>query len=563
MDLIPEGVRLMRRSRPAFLFALGLFGVCLAKSTAQISGLVADPEAKPPLKAQVELYSPDRPRTPERFEVSALGAFKIDPGSRGILRLIFTAAFHEPQGVAVYYPAETKIRLDVRLTPYRWVDDYKDVRVIGDFNRFDRSSAAAAFHPLADGTYFLDVDNTIEGNVGYRLVGLVRDSPISVPGTHFDSIDLDREGRYISMLKAKPGRLRILFDPERLPRSMGRAEIVFGDPKSPAAKIAAIASDIVLRQRNHGLALSAFRAAGHDEKDFLYDWADAASKLKLRIAEEKDQAVRQALWIALLDLGNLGCPGVDLAAAQKALAAVPADSLLWELAPGPLLFDSLQRAGGLDRYERYFQKAVTSHPSRQVRALNLEQAYHEALSRKDIGRAWDFYRRLTTDFADLLPGQRARAKPPVSKFAAGNPMPDFKFDALDGHGPAITNATFKGKYVLIDFWATWCEPCLAQMDNLDRLYAKYKNRNFEILSVSFDKTPDDVRSFQQNRYFMPWRHAFIGMDEFRVGSKVCDYFELVEIPRPILIDPAGRIVASGEAALGDNLIRALVRLLGD
>jgi thiol-disulfide isomerase/thioredoxin len=553
----------MRGRQAKRLLASSMLVLFSLSVQAQISGLVADPEAKPPLKAQVELYSPDRPETPQRFDVTSLGGFMIIPSQTGVLRLNFTAAFHEPLGIALYYPKAEKVRLDVRLAPYAWVDEYKDVRAIGDFNRFDRNSGAAAFHPLSDGTYFVDVDNKVAGDMGYRLVGLVRDSPLSVPGTHFDTIGLDRNGRYVSTLKAKPGRMRILFDPALLPRSRGRAEVIFEHPKSAAARIASIDLDIARRHRDLSLALSAFRAAGHDEKDFRYDWSDDAAKLKLEIAQEKDDAVRQALWIAVLDLGKLGSPEVDRSTAQQALAAIPADSPLWELAPWYLLFDSLQRAGGLEPYSWYFQKAVNSNPSREVRALTLEQAYNDALARNDLGRAKEYFSRLTTDFADLLPGKRVKAKPPVSRFGAGKPMPAFRFTPLEGRGESLTNTTFKGKYVLIDFWAAWCEPCLAEMENLHTLQAKYKNKKFEILSVSFDKTPDDVRLFRKGKWAMPWRHAFVGMDEFRVGSKVCDYFELADIPRPILVDPSGTIVAAGTDAQGEKLAKALSKLLGD
>lgn len=551
------------RTRGLSIAASILFLSALA-AQAQVSGFVADFEGKAPLKAHVEVFTPDRPETPQRFDVSAGGAFDIPLNQSGLIRLNFTAAFHEPSGVALLLLKSDKVRLDVRLKPYDWVNDLKDVRVIGDFNGFSRDSGAAALRPLADGTYFADVDFASSGKMGYRLIGLVQDSPLSVPGTYFDEMTLDSNGRYVSVLNVSLGRVRILFDPARLPWTGRKAEIHFGEPGSRAARVAAIDRDITRHQRDYHLALSAFRAAGHPEQDFLYDWSDTLASLKQRLIKEKDTYVRQALLIELLSLGKLGCSEVGRRTARQALIAIPPDSPVWELGPGSLLFDTIQMAGGLGAYRSYFQKVVTGNPSRETRALALEQAYYEAVSAKDLDRARDYYRRLTSEFADLLPGQRVKSKPPESKFAVGKPMPAFEFAPLvSGGGGTLNNAAFQGKYVLIDFWATWCAPCVAEMANLHALQAKYQNKNFIILSVSFDKAPDDVRQFREKSWPMPWSQAFVGMDEFRVGSEVCDYFELSDIPKPILVDPSGKVAAVGAEALGEPLARVLAVLLGD
>jgi thiol-disulfide isomerase/thioredoxin len=416
---------------------------------------------------------------------------------------------------------------------------------------------------LSDGTYFADVDYPRGGKMGYRLIGLVKDSPLSVPGTFFDEMTLDANGRYVSVLKTNPGRVRILFDPAMLPRTWQKAEIIFGQPDSRPARIAAIDREIIRHQRDYYLALSVFRAAGHDEKDFQYDWSDTAASLKQRLLKEKDVYVRQALYIGLLGLRKLGSPDVDRGTAQQALTSIPADSPVWELAPGYLLFDTIRQGGGLAAYGPYFQKVVTANPSREVRALTLEQAYNEALSAKDLPRAKDYYRRLTVEFADLLPGQRVKSKPPESKFSVGKSMPAFRFVSFDDPKQVLTNEMFAGKTYLVDFWATWCLPCVAEMEDLHKLPAFYQKKGLEILSVSFDRTREDVTLFRREKWKMPWHHAFVGMDEFRVGSEFCDYFELTEIPKAILVDRSGMIVAEGDEALGAKLAANLAKLLGE
>jgi thiol-disulfide isomerase/thioredoxin len=551
----------MRRP-PVFLFVFGLAILFLAcgPGHTQVSGLVADSAGKPPLKAQVEVFTPDKPEIPRVFDVSPGGAFEFSPSQTGVIRLSFVAAFHEPNGVSLLILKPEKIRLDVRLKTYDWVEDFTAVQVIGDFNGFSRSSGAVALHQLSDGTFFADVDNPRDGRLGYRLIGLVKDSPLSMPGTFFDELTRDDNGRYVSIIKAPRGRVRILFDPAKLPRGQQTSQIIFGRSDSQAARIAAIDREVTRQQRDYDLALSAFRAAGHDEKDFRYDWSDAAASWKSRMETEKDDFVRQAQFIGLLDLGRLGSSEVDRATARKALAAVPPDSPLWELAPW-LLFDTIQLAGGLDQHAAYFERAVTANPSREVKALTLEQAYNAAMARNDSARAKDYYRRLTGEFGDLLASQRVKDRPPESKFAAGRVMPAFSFDSLDNPTLKLTNGTFKGKAYLIDFWATWCAPCIAEMDRLHKLRALYKSRDLEILSVSFDRTAGDIAQFRGKKWKMPWLHAFVGMDEFRVGSKVCDYFEVAEIPKAILVDKDGKVAAVGEEALGEKLAANVARIV--
>ena len=552
----------MRRP-PVFLLVLGLGLLLLAcgPGHTQVSGLVADSVGKPPFKAQVEVFMPDKPETPRVFEVSPGGSFEITPEQTGVIRLNFIAAFHEPNGVSLLILKPEKIRLDVRLKTYEWVEDFTAVQVIGDFNGFSRTSGAVALHQLSDGTFFADVDNPRDGSLGYRLIGLVKDSPLSMPGTYCDELIRDDNGRYVSVIKAPRGRVRILFDPARLPREQQKPEIIFGPPDSQPAKIAAIDKEITRHQQDYYLALSTFRAAGHDEKDFRYDWSDAVASFKSRLDKEKDEPVRQALLIGLLDLGKLGSPEIDRGTAQKALAEIPPDSPIWELAPWYLLFDTINLAGGMGQYAAYFDKSVTANPSRGVKALTLEQAYNEAMARRDLSRAKEYYRRLTGEFGDLLAGQRVKARPPESKFAPGEAMPSFSFDSLDDPKLKLTNETFKGKAYLLDFWATWCAPCVAEMENLHKLRAKYKSQGLEILSVSFDQTPKDIRQFRQKKWKMPWLHTFVGMNEFRVGSKVCDYYELSEIPKAILVDKEGKVAAVGEEALGEKLAANVARIL--
>jgi peroxiredoxin len=65
------------------------------------------------------------------------------------------------------------------------------------------------------------------------------------------------------------------------------------------------------------------------------------------------------------------------------------------------------------------------------------------------------------------------------------PAPDFTFPGLDGKKVSLSD--YKGKVVLVNIWATWCPPCVDEMPSMEKLYRKFKGKNFEILAVSIDE----------------------------------------------------------------------------
>ena len=119
----------------------------------------------------------------------------------------------------------------------------------------------------------------------------------------------------------------------------------------------------------------------------------------------------------------------------------------------------------------------------------------------------------------------------------GAQAPDFSIAGLDGN--TIKLADFKGKYVLIDFWASWCGPCRNENPNVVKAYNKFKDRNFTILGISLDK---DKAAWQQaiKQDGLTWAHAS-ELADFE-GSTVRLY-QVDAIPSSFLLDPAGKIVA--------------------
>lgn len=131
------------------------------------------------------------------------------------------------------------------------------------------------------------------------------------------------------------------------------------------------------------------------------------------------------------------------------------------------------------------------------------------------------------------------------------------FQAVDLAGNPIRLENLKGKYVLIDFWATWCSPCLGELPRLQDAYAKYKAAGFEILGVSLDETRAAVADFVKVRK-LPW----LQVHNATAGADLVEAYGVSSIPASYLVDPEGKVVrldlhgAALDEVLGKLLKRA-------
>ena len=125
----------------------------------------------------------------------------------------------------------------------------------------------------------------------------------------------------------------------------------------------------------------------------------------------------------------------------------------------------------------------------------------------------------------------------LAAFGVGSVMPNFTLKTPDGKDISLED--FKGKYVLVDFWASWCGPCLREMPNVVKLYKECKGKNFEIFGVSLDNKKDAwVKAIKANG--MKWPQ---GSDLKGWGSEPARLCNVSAIPFTVLIDPEGEVIA--------------------
>lgn len=322
------------------------------------------------------------------------------------------------------------------------------------------------------------------------------------------------------------------------------------------------------------------RAASRNRaaRAFEADAIPIVDSMRSALEDETDPEVRALLWTGLLNAARVGERPVPQETAQRALGELdsPRAWAWWLMAAAPRVVEyaAAGAAGAFEdgevvdslwaegtRYASAFvQRVANEHPDPYVRRGVLLTAMDWSGQDGRRLEALGYHDRLTAEH----PGTREAedAEWLRRRFGMpGEPAPDVPFAPLDTAALPFHPTDLGARAVLVDFWATWCVPCVEEMPTLHRAHERWSDRGFEIVSVSYDDTRDDVRRFRRV-WPMPWRHAFEGRGAAAHGE-VWKGYAIGGLPHTVLLDDRGRIVALDDELKGERLEQTLRRVLSE
>lgn len=491
----------------------------------RIEGHIHGHDGSVPSVAHAKVIDPGTMQPIAQAEAGKDGAFVLKARHRGLAWLELSAVDHAVLQVPIMLDGEA-IGIDATMGTYAAGAPEAVVQL-----------HAWAGDPMRSEPQIVDMtrgeDGTLSGDIvskaGKLRVQVANLGPIgrafNPPGA--DEYEYDGGGDYRGIYRTKGGKLHLEIAPDA--RSAGLApKLVITPSSSAAAKVATLA-------------------------DVWQPWRpttpDDAPKMWAR-ARASDDVLTKRLALAMALSSDVRrdpeLPAEDRELAKWLIDATPFGDSLWAMMPF-----GLARAADLTgdaAHAKLVDRVLVEQLGPQLSGIVLMSRLAAAYEDGNDARAKQLYDRLQqAPWRELGMAEAADAWKPGRKIVKGGKLPSFELAALGGSGKVSSDA-LRGKLVLVELWASWCQPCIEGMDELHALHREYADAGFEILAISMDEGEAEVTDLRR-RWPMPWTHAFAGEARERMYAT----FETSSLPYSVLVDANGTILEESAAPVPGKL----------
>jgi len=526
--------------------------------TTTIEGKITGYDGKPLPMAQVTLtrfLAKYRSPTGEikklaHADVAPDGSYRLQTADTGLLKLEITGVGCYECDLPVRVEPHVHITMSVQLKPYEYYDTIDSVEIVGYSRRYF-SPVSQMMKKNTDGTF--SAEFVAKGDTfAYELKG-IENTGRGVNGTQSDSYMYDGDGDYRSVVHVQNDTARIVFDPKLLHRVHGTVNVV-SQPQD-MSDFATTYQDVKKREDNFDEFATENR---YLQATLKTEGKKQLNEIVAKIEHEKDPSIRELWYLAYFHIGECGImfhdPIGDSVFAQQGLKEISPSSPMWGLEGADVAYAAAVAGtgAGLD----YFNTFLDRYPDSTAKGLSLLKLLG-ILKVAGLHHLQEvYYKRVMNDYASSsMWSEAAKAYyDPDARVVEGSIIPAFSVHSVDDSSVVFTDQSLRGKYYLIDLWATWCGPCVGEMPTLHNAFQKFKGRNFDILSISMDESSSSVVAFHKKKWKMPWHNAF---SEGIWNSAIAKTFEVLAIPKPMLVDPTGKIIAMGTDLRGPELEKTL------
>ncbi|MGE5352954.1 MAG: thioredoxin-like domain-containing protein [Acidobacteriota bacterium] len=513
-----------------------------------VHGRVLSNEGKLLIKAVAELYDEDTDKYTQ-IEVSKDGSFSL-PTTKKFLQLRLSGVNHSSMFLPIVIHEAKELEFDLLLATNTYTGDLSKVKLIGNFNNWSRENPVN-LQKNEKGIYYADID-TDKDTVEYQLVGLSKTSEShSWNGTMSDDFKYDNGGDFKSVIYKKGKTAHIEFDPAKLIAQNPEAKLTSRNESLP---------EIIIMQEmvSYSNNLNRMHMERSDNPEKKPDFSKVIGGLKEKAYSEKNDYLKGFYSISYLKYWPyIERSNLDTVICQKTLEIVPPESDLWMLNPNLIMVASMCFRNKEKVFEKYVKEVADKQQNVAVKAEALRGLIYGAKVKGDTASFNSYIKKLINECPDTY--QAKSVKSEFLTLRIGSDVPDFEVNSLADGNLTYSNKSLLGKFYLIDFWATWCGPCVGELPNLHEAYKEFKDKNFEILSISLDAKRQDVEKFRKEKFEMPWLHAFLDKG---FGNDMTQKFGVTGIPKVVLVSDKGKILAVDVEVRGAKLKETLRKYLG-